>query len=218
MSNTSSIKSEVKLQSGTTPLSSASSSAMSSTSTTLPAMSSTASHTSTLSPAAAPPALDDVTVKPLSEDDIDAIRNKISKLDTANLTKVTDLFVKYHQHLNNVIHLVRKQSSDEDDIVEIERVKRLMGLCPTDELFYRTKDKVWAARNKILNKDLAWFMNRNYSQLIKKDSKQVMIETLIGLVKEKSSELTPEELDNYWKKGFELLIVIGAYKKIVGEV
>lgn len=160
---------------------------------------------------------DFVEAKPLSEEDVDEIRKRLSKLSNSDFKKVEDLCVKYKQLITGLISTARKQTKEEDEIVEIERLKRLLGLCSCDELFYRSKDKIWAVRNKLINKDLNWFINRDYGKLIKKDSKATLIETLVNIIKDKLTEMSTEERDIYWNKGLQMLLLVGEFKKIIGE-
>jgi hypothetical protein len=160
---------------------------------------------------------DFVEIKPLSEDDIDKLRERLLKLSDSDFKKIEDICVKYKQLINGLISTARKQTKEEDEIVEIERLKRLLGLCSCDELFYRSKDKIWSVRNKLINKDLDWFVNRDYSKLIKKDSKTTLIETLVDIIKDKIANMSLEERDIYWNKGLEMLLLVGQFKKITGE-
>jgi len=160
---------------------------------------------------------DFVEARPLSEEDVDKLRERLLKLSNGDFKKVEDICVKYKQLITGLISTARKQTKEEDEIVEIERLKRLLGLCSCDELFYRSKDKIWAVRNKLINKDLDWFINRDYSKLIKKDSKATLIETLVDIIKDKLKGMSVEERDIYWNKGLEMLLLVGQFKKITGE-
>lgn len=160
---------------------------------------------------------DFVEAKPLSEEDVDKLRERLLKLSNADFKKVEDICNRYKQLINGIISTARKQTKEEDEIVEIERLKRLLGLCACDEIFYRSKDKIWSVRNKLINKDLDWFVNRDYSKLIKKDSKATLIETLVDIIKDKIKGMLPEERDIYWNKGLEMLLLVGQFKKIIGE-
>ena len=153
-------------------------------------------------------------VKPMTDDDVNNVRKRLALLDEKELNYIIDT---YSQVIKGVLTLAMKNTNDEDEIVELERLKRIINLAPKDELFIRSKDKVWAARKRIINRDIKWFLNRDYSKLIKRDSKQVMIETLINIAKNSYVKLDPEEQEMYWQKGFKVLQIVAQYKKISGE-
>ncbi len=138
----------------------------------------------------------------------------------ADPNELNDIFNKFAQTINNIITLVLKQTPKEDieDIVEIERLKRIINLLPIDERMYRCKDKIWMARNQLIEKDHEWFYNRSFKHLIKKDAKQVMIETLMGMVRRKFKTLSKEEQDIYWDLLHKMLHLVARYKKLVNEL
>ena len=152
--------------------------------------------------------------KPLSEADV---ANAMKKLASADPKELNDIFNKYAQALNGVLVMAQKQAVDETEIIEVERIKRIVNFVPVEERFIRTKDKIWAVREHIINKNAKYFMEKDYSAAIKKDGNQAMIETLVDLVKEKFATITEQEKDFYWKKGAMMLNCIVRFKKLVGE-
>ena len=154
------------------------------------------------------------TAKPLTEQDIMLIRKRLANLDSKSLDSIIN---SYSQLVSGIITMALKITKEDDEIAEIEHLRRLVIIVPKDELFIRSKDKIWDAREKILNKDADWFIKRDYSKLIKKDSKQTMIETLVNVVKRYYPELDDDEKNMYWKKAIGLLQVVAEYKKIAKE-
>lgn len=156
----------------------------------------------------------DLTIKPLSEAEVEEQRKKLLAADPKVLTEIYNTCV---QTLNGLLTMVLKQTEDEEEIVEIERLKRIINLTPVEELFIRTKDKIWAAREHILNKNADWFLNRDYKNLIKKDHNQVFIETIVGLVKDRYGSLSLEDREKYWEKALLLLRNVARFKKLIGD-
>lgn len=156
----------------------------------------------------------EIEARPLTDDDVDEMRKRIAKCDP---DKLNDIYNKYSQTLNGMITFCEKQTKDEEEIIEISGIRRLINLAPIDERFLRTKDKIWQVRNHILAKDAEYFINKDYKNLIKKDKKQTMIETLVGMVKRKYVTLQPEIKEKYWEKAYKLLGIVAQYKKLVGE-
>lgn len=157
---------------------------------------------------------DNIKFKPLTMDEVLEINKKFLKMDSATINKI---LTTYSNIVYSLLKLAIKNCEDEADIVELERLKRVIKLCDDAEIFIRTKDKVWAVREKILNKDADYFLNKDYSSGIKQDEKQSMIETIIMVVKEKYNVLTQNERNMYWKKAFEMLNLVIQYKELSGE-
>jgi hypothetical protein len=153
-------------------------------------------------------------VSPMTDADVNNVRKRLTLLDEKEMNYIIDT---YSQIIKGVLTLAMKNTKDEDEIVELERLKRIINLAPKDELFIRSKDKVWAARKRVIDRDINWFLNRDYSKLIKRDSKQVMIETLINIAKNSYLKLDADEQEMYWQKGFKVLQIVAQYKKISGE-
>ena len=121
--------------------------------------------------------------KPMTDDDVLRVMSKLSHLSSKDLNEICD---GYTNHIKNLITLGKRKlnpKTDEDELVEIEQLMRLISMLPKDEIFIRSKDKIWYARNHIINKNIDWFLKRDYSSNIKKDHKQRMIETLIRLIR-----------------------------------
>jgi hypothetical protein len=157
---------------------------------------------------------DSFQAKPLSEADIEAQKKRLAEADPKELNEI---FNTCSQVINSILVMVLKQTKDEEDIVEVERLKRVINLAPLDERFLRSKDKIWAAREHILNKNADWFLKRDYKGLIKKDHNQVLIETIVSLVKERYDSMSTEDREKYWQKAIMLLRNVGRYKKLIGE-
>lgn len=151
-----------------------------------------------------------LNVKALSEDDI---VNEM-KLITMLPEKFTnDIFNTYSQNINSVLALVLKQCTDDEDAVEIEQLRRVLMMCPLEEKFIRSKDKIWAVRKYIVKKDARYFLNKDYSKIIKRDGNQAFIEALMEIVKSKFNELNDVDQNMYWNKAAFLLNCVAQFKK-----
>ncbi len=151
-------------------------------------------------------------VRPLTDDDVDEEKKMWIKLNPKELDEVLNNFSNY---LNKLLNMAKQQAKEEDDIVELDRVRRIMNLINNDEKFVRVKDKVWTVREKIFNKDTDFFLKRDYSGLIKKDKKQKMIETIVCIVKTKFIELPKDHQDQFWDIGKNLVFWVAKYRKLL---
>lgn len=156
----------------------------------------------------------DLLFKPLTDDDVDAERKKIAR---ANPKELNDIYTKFAQTINLMLTMAQKTTDDEDDLVEIERLKRLINLVGVDERFIRCKDKIWNVRDHIKKRNADFFLNKDYSSAIKKDSKQVLIETLIEIIKGKFLEIKQQEREFYWQKAETMLDCVERYNQLLNR-
>jgi CII-binding regulator of phage lambda lysogenization HflD len=157
---------------------------------------------------------DTIKFKALDDDDVN---NMLRMTANANPDVINEIYRTYANTLNTILTMVQKQATEEEELVEVDRVKRIINMLPIEERFMRTKDKVWAVQDHIFNKNIKYFLDKDYSHIIKRDSKQVMIETLVELVKNRAIDLQPNEMDFYWNKAVILLNCIGRFKKAIGD-
>ena len=148
--------------------------------------------------------------KALSDDDARQQLILLSKIDTTIAEKITQDFG------NAVVKLVSITiaacQDDEDDLVELDRLQRILRNVPADEMFVRAKDKIWESRKHIIAKDIEHFLNRDYRKNIKRDHNQVFLESLVEIIKTRFSDLSPEDRELYWGYAATLLNLVTQYK------
>lgn len=165
----------------------------------------------------APVIVDEPEPKPLDDNDVMEITARLATLDAKEINEICDGYTRQIKKLLTVIKDSLDPKEDEDELVQVEQISRIVNMCPKDDLFIRSKDKIWHARKHILARNADWFLKRDYSKLIKKDQKQRMIETMIRMVQGLYSRLTKAEKDFYWDRGFEMLHLVARFKKLTGE-
>jgi hypothetical protein len=172
------------------------------------------------------------SIKPLTDDDIANIITLISKKGIEHVDKANKLFVDFKNGINVMIGMLddylsvkdgmKKSLSDEDieEKAELDRLKRLIGFTPDDQLFLRCKDKIWVTRNHLVNKNIDWFINIEYNHLIKKDQNKTFIETLIGIFKNIIKDLNDNQSDveqknKYWAQIHYLLNIVARFQALI---
>jgi hypothetical protein len=158
---------------------------------------------------------DYIGIRALSEDDV---RNEMKLI--ANLPEkfTNDIFVSYAQCINSILALVLKQCKDDEDVVEVEQLRRVLHICPLEDKFIRTKEKIWAVRHHIINKNAAYFLEKDYSNYIKRDGNQAFIESMLEIIKSRYNELSIVNQDMYWIKAAKLLNTVARFRKATSEL
>lgn len=153
----------------------------------------------------------------LTDDDVLAVQKKLVNIDPKQLNEI---YNTYKQTLNSMLAIAKEQAkmaNEEDDIITIEHICRVLNLAPVDEIFIRSKEKIWHHQDKIIHRDAKYFIEKNYSAMIKKDKNQAFLESLISIIKSKFLELTKEQQNVYWARSAALLNCVIRFKKLVGE-
>lgn len=128
-------------------------------------------------------------------------------------TQVNKLFDEFANAINALIEVGKRSITDEDDLVELDRLKRILGFTPKEELLIRCNNKIWAVRDHILKKNAEYFINKDYGSVIKKDRHQRFIESLIEIIRDNYGKLSLPEQEIYWKKGFTLLEIVARFRR-----
>lgn len=163
-------------------------------------------------------------ITPLNDNDVE---NIMKKLANADLNDVKDITTKFCLAVKSMITASQQKVSmdlrnkmsyvNENDVVELDRMKRIINLAPVEEMIIRAKDKVWNVREHIINKNTKFFLDRDYSAIIKKDHNQSVIEGIIHIIKNSFNRLSPNEQEFYWNKAIIMLNCVSRLKKILGE-
>ena len=157
----------------------------------------------------------DTQVKPLNEDDV---LNEMKLIARTNEKVTTDIFNTYFRGIQSLLTAAAKQTKEETEVVEVERLRRLIGLMPIEETFIRTKDKIWAVRKRIMQQDADYFMNKDYSKIIKRDANQAFIESLMEIIKDRFEDMDDLSKKFYWCKAALLLNCVARFKKELANV
>lgn len=145
---------------------------------------------------------------PMTDAQVSEEMKKLGRLNSTEVKKICEGYANLVKQLVKNIKNKLNKRKDLDEIIQVEQLMRLISLCPSEEIFIRSKDKIWFARKFILEKNAEWFLNRNYSENIKRDQKQRMIETLVRMVQIKWKNMNEDERNEYWTKAAELLKIV----------
>jgi hypothetical protein len=156
-------------------------------------------------------------VKLMTDDDVyDEIRTYMSRMNATDLESILQTF---KNTVNSLLSFAtEKVGNDEEDCANLERVRRIIGFLPPEEIFIRVKDKVWAVRDHILNENLQYFMEKDYGNMIKKDQKQELLENIICVIKDYVTQMSEEDVKTLWTKGKIMLRCVAIYHKMRGAI
>lgn len=154
---------------------------------------------------------------PLTDDDIEKYRMRAKNVPA----KVKDdVFRAIYKELILLLkmssqHIAAQANVNVKAKSDIEQISRLLKIVPNDEIFYRLYPKVWAHREQIIKKDGAFFINHDYSKLVKDDSKKSMIINIIGIIKYEYDKLTDNDRESLWDHMLKILHQVATFLKAV---
>lgn len=159
--------------------------------------------------------MEELKVKPLTSDDVNTIRQDLLKLDNVFMTKMTS---EYYNCIRSIIVRLSSQVTDDDDLASLLQLQRIFNFAPADEIFIRTYEKVWAVKHHLIKRNAKYFLEKDYSFLVKKDGNENFIISLIEILRDQYEQMLPEEKSFYWKKGLQIVKYIATFKKKIKEI
>jgi hypothetical protein len=134
-----------------------------------------------------------------------------------NTDQIIETCASFHSAIANIIKVVEQK----DACPELERLKRLIGLCKAESpvfLIDRCKDKLWESREQIKTRDEKYFFESDFSKYIKKGSAYESFQfSLMNLIRENYKAYTEPEKKLIWKYVRQMLRCVAKYKHLIGE-
>ena len=131
-----------------------------------------------------------------------------------NLTEdLSLLLMDFHSTIFKLIKIAKKYSPNS---IEVEWLHGKLSLARNIDpllIINRAKDKFWCYKEKIINRDLSFFLNHKFKKFIKNDENKTFMYTFMNLVKNELKKMSEKELDILWKLVNKMLLCIVEYKK-----
>ncbi len=156
---------------------------------------------------------------PLSDEDIAKCRLRSKGVPDAVKEKI---FVAVYKDLQGLLKLASQHISAQREVnvrakSDIEHIGRLLKLIQNDEIFYRLYPKIWAHRQQIMEKNGKFFVDHDYSKLVKEDGKKGMILNIIGIIKHEYNFLTETDRESLWQYMTQILHNVATFLDAVNK-
>ncbi len=116
-----------------------------------------------------------------------------------------------------VFQLIRICKRVEPHNMEIEWLHNKLALARSVDpllIIERCKDKLWAYRNEILQRNTDFFVCEQFNQYVKDDENKTLLYTIINIIKRRFLELSNDEQATIWQLINQLLVGVVKYKKL----
>lgn len=177
-------------------------------------------------------------LKPMTVEDCAKQLKVIARFNQEDAKTTVDIMTEYHKDINMIIAIIENKAKSriryardmfrktrdnkykdieeeaEAETIELHRLKNVLKLAPTEEIFLRTIPKMWISKEYILARNKDFFIKQDFSHLIKKDERQELIENLVDLFKSNALSMSDSEINKYWDRSIQLIGLIARFKKI----
>ncbi len=142
------------------------------------------------------------------------IAERLERLRSCDPDEINNIYDEFSRAAVRMLTFSKKKCAkmDEEIIVEVERLSRLINIAPNFEKFHRCIDKIYQVREKILNRDEDFFIKKDYTGVIKKDEKQQMLETLKEVILTCWDSLDDRDKNFYWNQALIMLKQVLRFK------
>ena len=134
-------------------------------------------------------------------------------MDAKRTDRLIDIENAFDKSIHYVLHLLKARvSDDEESLVEVEHLDRILRLCPVREKIMRCSEKIWRAREHIIAQNADYFLNRKYDEYIKRDANQEFIENIVRIVQQQYRTLSQREREILWQQANIMLKCVVDYR------
>jgi hypothetical protein len=140
-------------------------------------------------------------------------------MDSNKQKKISDIIQTFNRQISQILKIVNNVQKNNIDVEWFQRILRIIRNENPPLVLEKCIDKFWDNREKIINRDVIFFMNgkQAYSKFIKNDERKEWIEGLIDLIQLKYKKLTNEQTVYIWDKLNSMLQCIIQYRILIGD-
>ena len=135
--------------------------------------------------------------------------------------KISDILQQFNRQISQILKIAKNVEKNKNNI-DIEWIQRVLRILRNENpplILEKCIDKYWDNREKIIARDIDFFMcgNSSYGKFIKDDNRKDWIEGIINMLKNTQKLLTDEQRTYIWDRLNTMLQCIIEYRIIVGD-
>lgn len=156
------------------------------------------------------------SIPPAMDEQKQSLSSKLDKLTeiTGTPEELSVICSVFNDNIMNLIKFIRGKEPDSPDVNMLNTVVRECINESETLVLDRCMDKIWDARQHIRDKNADYFLERDYSALIKKDQRENFIVTLVSIIKTGwKTSLYDEEREYVWVRAKLMLKCVACYEK-----
>jgi len=124
-------------------------------------------------------------------------------MDTKKEKEVSDVIQYFNRQVSNVFKVIDNKDDSISHNPDVDWVRRITKILRNENPPYmleRAVDKLWDNKDKIIERDSVFLLNKKVtSKYIKDDSRKEWIEGMVDFIKNRYTDLSPDELGHVWK-------------------
>jgi hypothetical protein len=117
--------------------------------------------------------------------------------------QISDVIQYFNRQVSNIFKVIDSQDdsvSNNPDVDWLRRVTKIIRNENPPYMLERAVDKLWDNKDKIIERDSAFLINKKMtSKYIKNDSRKEWMEGMMDFVRNRYTDLSPDETECVWK-------------------
>jgi len=124
---------------------------------------------------------------------------------------------EFHGAMFKVIKIAEKLDPKNYYITWVKQQIDILRKIDKENIIKRCKDKFWHYQKEIINHDIAFFHNNQFTNFIKDDDNKQFMYSFVNMLKKKINNISDEEKQQIWELLEKVLEMCIAYKQLVGD-
>lgn len=137
-------------------------------------------------------------------------------MDTKKEKEVSDVIQYFNRQVSNVFKVIDNKYDSINHNPDIDWIRRITKILRNENPPYmieRSVDKLWDNKDKIIERDSDFLVNKKVtSKYIKDDSRKEWMEGMIDFIRNRYTELSPDDLEHVWKCVNNMLQAVIKYR------
>lgn len=145
----------------------------------------------------------------------------ISSMNAEEFAKYDDelnrILKDFHGALFNLINIAEQIDSKNYHLAWVKRQMDLVRKIDKENIIKRMQDKMWDYRTEIVQRDINFFKNNQFSKYIKDDDNRPFMYSFLNMIKKKIDTLSEDEMSAIWDIINQLLLSCIEYKRLIHD-
>jgi hypothetical protein len=131
--------------------------------------------------------------------------------------ELNSILKEFHATLFDVIKYAEKIDPHNANIAWVKDQIFIVHKLDKENIIKRVQDKFWHYRQEIMDRNIEFFTNNQFSQFIKNDQHKSFMYSFVNMIKKKVLGLSEPELNILWTYMEVILKCCVAYKKLIRD-
>jgi hypothetical protein len=137
-------------------------------------------------------------------------------MDSKKEKQISDIIQYFNRQVSNIFKVIDNNGGDIQNNPDIDWIRRITKIIRNENpslMLEKSIDKLWDNKDKIIARDADFLVNKKItSKYIKDDSRKEWLNGIIDFIRNRYTDLTPEDTDRVWKSINNMLQAVIKYR------